>query len=235
MASHLWVFFLEAAGHWIAIVTGSAVSLFILIREKKNKKPIEWRTILVIFAAGLAISLFFSWQDEYTSAKWRGGEIQRLTAVTAAQTIQIGELDHTISDKDALLEKTVGTISATQQSLESLSNRIIDINKPTVEKHTFYIHEISTKRSSRIIQVIETTNKPIVPVNAVLTCNGTFSGADFQLARTDENEFQGPDRKLSASAEQFQIASPTWTELNPLVITIYSDDPALNACDVKLQ
>jgi len=78
MVSHLWSLLIEVAHHWLAVVTGSTVSLFMLIWEKKKEKQIKWKYVLGIFFVGLVVSIFFAWQDEYTSAEWRGREISRL-------------------------------------------------------------------------------------------------------------------------------------------------------------
>jgi hypothetical protein len=78
MTSHAWTFALGVFQHWIALVTGSIVSLLILIYEKSKDRPVKWKKILFVFFLGLLVSLFFAWQDEYTSAIWRGQDISNL-------------------------------------------------------------------------------------------------------------------------------------------------------------
>jgi hypothetical protein len=75
VAHNFWIFVSEIFGHWLALVTGSVVSLFILVKEHRNDRSVRWRVIVGIFLVGLAVLVFFAWQDEYLSAGWRGGEI----------------------------------------------------------------------------------------------------------------------------------------------------------------
>ncbi|HKV05107.1 MAG TPA: hypothetical protein VJO53_08380 [Candidatus Acidoferrales bacterium] len=100
MKDHVLVLATEVFHHWIAVVTGSAVSLYILISEKWRDKPVRWKTITGIFFAGLVFSIFFAWQDEYTSAEWREGEIQRLAGLTQAQDTQIKQQQKELQDKE---------------------------------------------------------------------------------------------------------------------------------------
>jgi len=100
MWNHVLVYFSEIVNHWIAIVTGSAVSLFILIKEHRSQTPVKWKIIVTIFVAGCLLAMFFAWQNEYTSAEWRGGEIERLTAAIQAQQAQIQNLQTLVAQKD---------------------------------------------------------------------------------------------------------------------------------------
>jgi hypothetical protein len=100
MSDHAWVLVTQIFQHWVALVSGSAVSLFILIKEKATDKPVRWKTIVSIFVAGFFVSLFFAWQDEYTSAEWRGNEVIRLSALTGAEGEQIKLLQTQLSQKD---------------------------------------------------------------------------------------------------------------------------------------
>lgn len=100
MTSNALVFVHEILRHWLAIVTGSGVSLFMLVKEKWSGKPIRRKAISAIFLAGLLISIFLAWQDEHTSAEWRGGEIQRLTGLTQQQDNQIEGLSSLLAQKD---------------------------------------------------------------------------------------------------------------------------------------
>ncbi len=100
MPSHIWVFLREVTGHWLSWVTGSAVSLSILIKEKWFRKPVKWKAIIGIFILGLGLSLFFAWQDEYTSAEWRGDEVNRLTGASQTEAQQVQQLQYIIDEKD---------------------------------------------------------------------------------------------------------------------------------------
>ncbi len=100
MWSHVSTCVAGVIDHWVAIVTGSSVSLFILVKEKWSDKPVRWKTILAIFFAGFLISLFFAWQDQYTSAEWRGGEVSRLNGLIQGRDAEITNLRNELMQKD---------------------------------------------------------------------------------------------------------------------------------------
>jgi hypothetical protein len=100
MRSHVWTCVAGIYDHWIAIVTGSGVSLYILVKEKYTDKPVRWKTILAIFFAGFLVSLFLAWQDQYTSAEWRGAEISRLNGLIQDQDEEIKNLRNELAQKD---------------------------------------------------------------------------------------------------------------------------------------
>ena len=109
MASHIFVLFREVIGHWLAFVTGSVVSVGILIWEKWKKREVKWKTIVAIFSIGLLVSLFFAWQDEYTSAEWRKVEISRLSGILQVKDAQIQQLQSQVAAKDRPINLQVQT------------------------------------------------------------------------------------------------------------------------------
>src|SRR5689334_14426796 len=50
--------------------------------------------------AAFAVSCFFAWQDEYTSAEWGGQEIIRLGIRSSDQAMQISQLEGQLAQKD---------------------------------------------------------------------------------------------------------------------------------------
>jgi hypothetical protein len=116
MSSHLWAFVFEVFSHWLSIAGGSLVSLGILIWEKSQRKEVKWKAILTIFLAGLGLSLFFAWQDEYTSAEWRTGKIY--------------ELNGLLQGKDA-------AIQTKDQQIQSLQTQLAEKDRPiNLEQHS---------------------------------------------------------------------------------------------------
>jgi len=129
--NNLWICLRGISEHWIGIASGSTVSLGILIYEKWNEKPVRWRIIVGIFFLGLLASLFFAWQDQYTSAEWRGGEIKRLSGEVSAKNEEIKRLNGTISQKDRpiILQTSVDPqlkklLVQQEVALEKLKNQI---------------------------------------------------------------------------------------------------------------
>jgi len=119
MGSHLVIFISEVLTHWLAIAGGSVVSLGLLAWEKWSGTPVKWKTILLIFSLGVAVSLFFAWQDEYTSAEWRGGEVIRLSATNKGDEDQIKVLQGQLAQKD----RPITLQYATDPAILKLLNR----------------------------------------------------------------------------------------------------------------
>ena len=77
----LFIFILGLWSHWAALVTGSAISIVVIIVEKKLRRNIEWKHVIWVMTCAIVVSSFLTWRDEYTSAQWRGTEIARLNGV----------------------------------------------------------------------------------------------------------------------------------------------------------
>lgn len=100
MGASVWVFALSVWHHWEPLVLSGAVGVLIFVYEHRKKEPVSWRLIGYIMAAALLVSCFSAWRDQYTSAEWRGGEVQRLNGVTQAQQSRIQGLQTIAENKD---------------------------------------------------------------------------------------------------------------------------------------
>jgi len=80
-------------------MSGIASFCFAAYEAFKNKK-IESRVFFAIGAFFLVLAFDQAWQDQYTSAEWRGGEISRLTASMQSKDAEIAQLRNEVMQKD---------------------------------------------------------------------------------------------------------------------------------------
>jgi hypothetical protein len=161
MQSHIWTCVAGIFDHWLAIVTGSGVSLFILIKEKATDKPVRWKAILAIFFGGFLISLFFAWQDEYTSAEWRGTEIARLGGLMQGKDDQIKILQNELmlKDRPVILQYTTDPKLAKLLNQNTLDLARLKNSLPSPKKKALQLSNDMIKFSQDV-----TRNQPTPPI-----------------------------------------------------------------------
>jgi hypothetical protein len=219
MSSYFWVFVTEVFHHWIALVTGSAVSLGILTWEKRQKTEVKWKTITTIFLAGLALSLFFAWEDEYTSAEWREGEIYRLSGLLLGENSQIQSLQSQLVAKDRPInlqvqpDPEIHTLLARQDAeLLKLKGELPSPKKKALQLSNDILRFLSDRMKTK-------PNPPIF--------NGTANEQRVQMSNEFEQSFL---KWMSETASEYQI------RFGPGVSSIIDDaqSAGLSAENIKI-
>ncbi|MGH9688825.1 MAG: hypothetical protein ACRD5K_17220 [Candidatus Acidiferrales bacterium] len=100
MWTNALAFLSEIVAHWLALVTGPVVTLALIFIDKKLKREIKWKHFVALFLIGVPVAMFLAWQDEHTSAGWRGDQILRLTAQIQDRDSQIRLLKLELATKE---------------------------------------------------------------------------------------------------------------------------------------
>jgi len=193
----------EVLHHWIALVTGSVFSLYFLFPEKRRKKQVA----VGIFLAALMLSMFFAWQDEYTSAQWRGNEISRLNAVNY--------------DQQTRLENQQAMINSSAMAQPLKPTMAMSPDSPT------------PKGGERVILAVLTTNKMVSPVNLTIHCEHEVKFEMRPAHSMPQDGWTGGATQEDAHTGLLTLSSPAWSPDAPLLVRIYqttNDDPI---CQLK--
>jgi hypothetical protein len=164
MPANLWIFFLSVWRHWEPLVLGGGVGVFIFVYEHRKKEPIPWRLIGYIMAGALLVSCFSAWQDQYTSAEWRGIEISRLNGLMQGKEEQIKNLQNALMLKDRPVILQYATDPEIAKMLERQNKELAKLKDslPSPKKKALQL-------SNDMIKFMATTNKnspsPPIPHN----------------------------------------------------------------------
>ena len=124
-------------------------------------------------------------------------------------------------------------LSNQQQTINTCVVVLAKANAPEQQRFTTFLNTVDPTKGTRILQLIVATNKPISPVNLMLECNANFTNYDYQIVRSNGVEYNGPPIRPDQRRGQVYITSPPWTPMNPLVITVYSNQSSLSTCELS--
>jgi len=226
--------------YWITWVTGTGLCGFTLwlinfISERVRKKPMTLRTYLaVLFCFFWFLATFSAWHDADKNlavvTRQRAEDNSKLYQCQSDMRVKSIQADNW----QQMSSSFQNAFNAQQTNINSCVVALGKAALPEPEKHTVFGQVLDLHKSLRILQYIITTNRPISPVNLLFQCDGKFSHVDAQLVRANaESELGGPNRKLGSNKQEIHIMSPVWAPMNPLVITVYSDDPKTDNCGIS--
>jgi len=105
MLKHIIVYVVAIFAHWL--VSWGAVALMLIAMLEKWWKPIPKKLFFGIAIVLLIVAMFQAWRDQYTSAEWRGSEIQQLSGVIEGQNSQIVDQENKINELKGVPPKII--------------------------------------------------------------------------------------------------------------------------------
>ncbi|HWF39731.1 MAG TPA: hypothetical protein VG322_14500 [Candidatus Acidoferrales bacterium] len=235
MPSHFWIFLTEIFSHWVTFVTGSAVSLIILVKEKYTEVTVKWKAISAVFFLGVTFSIFFAWQDEYASAVWRGTELAKSNALVDEKGREIHQLESQISQKDSyitqlggLRDSTFSQLVKSQGVINNLGTQVAQFNHPeTLKPIMLSMGSLypDTKKALHSNSWLILSNKTVTPISANFTCEGYID--DLSATIIGSGVMMGGSNRLFGNQYRIQISAPAWSSISPMLVTTYynEDDP----------
>jgi hypothetical protein len=145
--------------------------------------------------------------------------------------------DDSLRKKDDLLGKNYGVLAETQSSLATLSNRILDLAKEPLKITDHFLGMMPSKSNPNIQAkyngtFLVLTNKTITPIRLLVTCESEIVQAAGEVLGTGTLMQGGWYGRVTSSNKQFGVGilSPAWTPVNPLLVTIYSNESNVGIC-----
>jgi hypothetical protein len=235
MHSH-GTFIYYVLSHWIATMSG-VISLSIALYQAFMKREIESRVYFI--AAGLFIFVACDqvWQDEHRNNQLLISEKASLWSERDFWKQQSYSKDDSLRKKDDLLGKNYGVLAETQSSLATLSNRILDLAKERLKITDHYLGMMPSQSNTNIQAkyhgtFLVLTNKTITPIRLLVTCEGEIVQAGGMVLGTGAMMGGGWSGRVTGSKKQFGVGilSPAWTPVNPLLVTIYTNELDIGTC-----
>ncbi len=234
MRNH-FLFFGNVFAHLVASMSG-VVSFCIAIWEAFKKKKIESRVFFIVGALFLLVACDQAWQDEHGNVKTLTVEKSALWQERDFWKSQSYDKDASLRIRDSLLLKNGTALADTQASLVTLSNKIIDINKPQAQKFLVRRDDSNTETFAKwkhYTQLVVMTNLPVAG-RLLVVCDQPMPMLEAHIL---EGGPRFPESVLMVqnNAWLVRIPSPQITPQNPMIITIAYSEDTLGKCQTSPQ
>jgi hypothetical protein len=241
MHSH-WLFIYNVGAHLVASMSGVASFIFAIIEHARGKKIETW-AFSVVGAICLIVAFDQAWQDEH-----RNSEVMKSEKATAVQEMdfwkqQTYDKDSALRQRDALLAQNYtaligeqATANKTQDSLATLSTKILDISKPPKQKFTIGQNAFDSpaKPLKHFGQYVVTSNLPI-RADIFLKCTPGLTIIDASIVSGGPH-FPNTINQFDPLTWRISIPSPPITPETPLIITMgYDEIQNGSKCDAAPQ
>ncbi len=222
-------------------MSGIASFCFSLYEHAKGK-AIRSRAFFVVGVICLLVGFDAAWQDEHRNSEVLIAEKSGAVSEVNFWKEQSYEKDSVLRQRDSLLAQNYTALTGeqaastkTQQSLAQLSNKILDLNKPEPLKQLPRAGEIENiGKGTHAFFFLVLRNKSLTPVRFTLECSSAFNGAEAQIARSGGTQMQSEPKLIAPNKELFEIDSPPWTQDNPLIIVLHTDESKMPNCSFAL-
>ena len=215
-----------------------------LFRNRRTEAWIFW-SIAVLF---LIVAFDQAWQDEHRNTSLvigekssAVGEMNFWKEQNYAKDDAVRTRDHLLAQNYTALIGQQTTSNNAQQSLAQLSQRILEIDKPGKLKiDNYYLGDVPSQYNANVKAkyhgtFLVLTNQTVTPIRLLVTCEGKIVQAGGGILGTAASSGGGWGGRVTTSPMQYGIGllSPAWTPSNPMLATIYTDDPSLGICSFE--
>jgi hypothetical protein len=228
-----WQFIWNVASHLVASMSGLASFCFSLWEHSRQKK-LESRVFFIVGVICLAVAFDQAWQDEHRNSEVLKAQKQTLSeekqSVSDERDFwkqQTYSKDGALQNRDELLVKNYTalteeqkTANQSQASLAQLSSKILDINKPAVQKITPIFFDKDESKSPSTARFLLLTNKDVSPVAMQINCNGSLESVSLASLGGGPRGSTEPSR-LAPNSFEIEISTPAWTPTAPIMATVF--------------
>lgn len=198
---------------------------------KHHIKDLRWIGLLCVLTA-----CYQAWSAEHNQVNevlnGKDGKVEAWN--------KFNHCDAELGSKKSLLDTYSSQVTRQQSMLDSeqgtINTCVVALAKSSIPEPQRYItfrYAPDLKKASRVLQLIVTTNKIKSPVNLMLECETDFTEYDTEIVRGQgETEIAQAQVRPDGKRGTIHIASPPWTPINPLMITVYSNHSELNSCKI---
>jgi hypothetical protein len=239
-----WLFIHNVAAHLVASMSGVASFIFAIIEHARGKKIETW-IFSVVGAICLIVAFDQAWQDEH-----RNGEIltnEKAVAVSDRDfwKQQTYDKDSALHQRDVLLAQNYtaligeqATANKAQDSLASLSAKILAIGMPVKQKFTFaqYEFEAPVRPWKHFGQYVVMSNLPI-RADIFMKCSHAFTVIAADIASGGAGvHYPNTIFQFDDTSWRVNIPSPPIAPETPLIITMgYDEQPKNGSCTLAPQ
>ena len=216
-------------------MSGIASFIFAAVEHIRGKKT-ESRAFLAVGVICLTLAFDQAWQDEHNNVKVLIGDKGALSQERDFWKDQSYDKDASLRSRDEMLTKNYGVLAETQSSLAALSNRLVGLQEPLkITPHFIGLvpSQVNTNIQARYHGTfLVLTNKPITPVRLLVTCDAEILSTSGGVLGTAGGMGGGWGGRVTSSNKQFGVGilSPAWTPVNPLLVTIYTNESDAGNC-----
>jgi hypothetical protein len=232
MADSVVYLFLYDFFHQVLFYFGTVGAMAVLIYDKWRDRPIQIRPVMILLGICVFVSSFQAWVDEHRNSEQLKIEKAQISGEVAFWMDQSYQKDASLRVRDSLLAKNVDALTGTQQSLASLSNKVLDISKPEPLKISIgnMIDNLPEREKGyKIVQVMVMPNK-VIPAKGWFYCECTMTDIHAWVLGS-ANLWVGPAGSHggivpmpSGHEAQVDIVTPIMGPSSPLIISFSIPD-----------
>jgi hypothetical protein len=228
-ANTSWLFITDLF-HQILFYFGGVAAMGLLLWEKFSEKPVPWRWISPILLGCLFVSCYQAWLDEHRNSEQLIEEKLNISRQLGFWEGQSFAKDDAIRVRDQLLLQGLQTLGSTQQtenqtqqSLTSLSGKILDLTKPQpLEIYTkvMDIDKTSNPQVKAVVVVAETTAR-IGSFTGKIVCANPFGLQQVSLLQGMMSQSPAYHQVQGQTEIILNFSGSAWDTHQPLVAIIF--------------
>lgn len=222
-----FLFIGNVLAHWVGFMS-SIVSFTLGIVEYLRDKKTEAWIFTIIACLFLIVSFDAAWQDEHRNSSLLIGEKANAVSERDFWKQQSYAKDASLVTRDDLLAQNYTVLAQSQTALSTLSNRLLDITKPSSLKVTSFKsllqRESDGTAASALVFVVNRT----VGVHGEVACSSDFDVVEWEVM---EPSHQHAALKsvihavpLAPNKVRLNGTLPMWEADSPLIMVITSKD-----------
>jgi hypothetical protein len=231
-----FLFVWNMLAHLVALMSGLVSFGFAIYENWKNKKTESW-VFFAISLICLMIACDQAWQDEHRNVEALIAEKSSAVSEREFWKQQSYSKDDSLRTRDTLLGQNYTVLAQNQAALTSLSNRVLDLAKEPLKITPHFLGYIPSQANSNIQAkfngtFLVLTNNTITPVRLLVTCEAEIVQVGGGVLGTGASMGGGWGGRVTSSKKQYGVGilSPAWTPVNPLLVTIYTNEANLGTC-----
>jgi hypothetical protein len=231
-----WLFISNVLAHWISFMSSIVSFTLGIIEYVRNRKTEGW-IFGVVACLFLLVSFDQAWQDEHRNSQALTAEKSAAIEERNFWNDQSYQKDGSLRSRDQLLAQNYAaliveqtTANNTQASLSQLSAKILDFNKPEMQKYSYRRTDWDPKDrgSKHLAQILVMTNKPTA-ANIRIRCQSSFSVDNAFMIGGGMN-VGDTVKRLGPNDWLVRIPQPQVTPDYPLLVMILYDADSLGGC-----
>jgi hypothetical protein len=225
----------DVFAHLVASMSGVVSFIFAMVEHARGKKIESW-AFFAIGALCLIIAFDLAWQNEHDNVQVLIGEKSSLWQERDFWKQQSYDKDATLRTRDDLLAKNFTTLSQTEQSLSTLSTKLLEVTKPEPLRIIVAGERLPWYGGNQPHEMIMLgiPNKMVGAVDADVICDKAIDSVRAAMLGHDLWTGKTPDR-VGENRFHINITSPIWTPTQPLVVYVRFKNELANTCELRQQ